>query len=30
MIKKNDFNQFVKEYHDRIYYTTIKIVGKCG
>jgi RNA polymerase sigma-70 factor (ECF subfamily) len=27
MIKKNDFNQFVKEYHDRIYYTTIKIVG---
>ena len=27
MIKKKDFNQFVKEYHDRIYYTTIKIVG---
>ena len=27
MTRKNDFNQFVKEYHDRVYYTTIKIVG---
>ncbi len=27
MVKKKDFNKFVSEYHDRIYYTIIKIVG---
>ncbi|MEA3499894.1 MAG: sigma-70 family RNA polymerase sigma factor [Candidatus Marinimicrobia bacterium] len=27
MLKKKHFNKFVKDYHDRIYYTTIKIVG---
>ncbi|MEA1986645.1 MAG: RNA polymerase sigma factor [Candidatus Marinimicrobia bacterium] len=27
MIKRKDFNIFVHEYHDRIYYTVIKIVG---